>query len=200
MRSFLHVGCGNKYKDRTTRGFNTDDWDEIRFDIDTEVNPDITGSLTDLSLVETSSMDALFSSHNIEHLFPHEVPTALNEFNRVLKSDGFVVITCPDLKSVCRLIAQDRLMEPAYSSPAGPIAPIDILYGFRPSLREGNHYMAHKCGFTEKVLRSALSSAGFVSIASISRAGPFFDLWAVATKAERSNAELTELFKAYTYS
>jgi predicted SAM-dependent methyltransferase len=38
-------------------------------------------------------MDALYSSHNIEHVFAHEVVPTLKEFRRVLKPDGFVVIT-----------------------------------------------------------------------------------------------------------
>lgn len=33
-QTFLHIGCGPKHKDRTTRGFNSDDWIELRFDID----------------------------------------------------------------------------------------------------------------------------------------------------------------------
>ena len=51
---------------------------------------------------------------------------ALSEFIRVLKSDGIALITCPDLKSVCALIAEDRLTEAAYTSPAGPIAPLNV--------------------------------------------------------------------------
>jgi len=30
----LHVGCGAKHKDLTTRGFNTPEWHELRLDID----------------------------------------------------------------------------------------------------------------------------------------------------------------------
>lgn len=77
MKSFLHVGCGPKYKNQTTKGFNTDEWQEIRFDIDESVNPDLVGTMTDMSSVQMGSVDALFSSHNIEHLYPHEVPIAL---------------------------------------------------------------------------------------------------------------------------
>ena len=55
--------------------------------------------MTNISSVSSESLDAVFSSHNIENLYPHEVPVALSEFLRVLKPDGFVVITCPDLQS-----------------------------------------------------------------------------------------------------
>jgi predicted SAM-dependent methyltransferase len=182
MKTFLHVGCGPKRKDRTTAGFA--DWSELRFDIDESVQPDLVGTMTDMSSVSAESVDAVFSSHNIEHLYPHEVPLALGEFLRVLKSDGIAVITCPDLKSVCALIAEDKLTDPAYVSPAGPIAPLDILYGLRTSMAQGNLYMAHRCGFTQKVLSATLQASGFKSVATTARGYPYFDLWAVASKAE----------------
>ncbi len=193
MPTFLHIGCGQKRKDQTTRGFNTPQWTEQRFDIDESVNPDIVGTMTDMSAVPSESVDAIFSSHNIEHLYPHEVPLALKEFMRVLKPDGFLAITCPDLQSVCQLVAQDKLTEAAYTSPAGPIAPLDILYGFRPSMARGNLFMAHRCGFTEKVLIATLKAAGFAMIASKRRAHPFYDLWAVATKQAMDEAAIRHL-------
>lgn len=194
MKSFLHVGCGPKRKDRTTKGFNTPNWREIRLDIDESVKPDVIGTMTDMSAVASESVDAIYSSHNIEHLYPHEVPLAFAEFIRVLKPDGFFVVTCPDLQSVCALIAQDKLTEAAYSSPAGPIAPIDILYGLRSSMMQGNLYMAHRCGFTQKVLSGTLRSSGFKSVATMARGcEPFFDLFALASKSDRTEAEMREL-------
>lgn len=191
-KRFLHVGCGPQRKASTTRGFNSDDWIELRLDINEEVQPDIVGTMTDMSRVADASVDAIFSSHNIEHLFPHEVPLALQEFIRVLKANGFAVITCPDLKSVCALVAEDKLIEPAYQSAAGPIAPIDILYGHRPEIAMGNTYMAHRCGFTEKVLVSSLQAAGFATVISITRPESF-DIWAVASKSPRSADEMRAL-------
>ena len=143
--------------------------------------------MTDMSAVPSGSVDAIFSSHNIEHLYPHEVPVALAEFKRVLNEDGFVVITCPDLKSVAALIAEDKLTVPAYTSPAGPITPLDILYGHRPQLAQGNLYMAHRCGFTQRVLDGTLRAAGFAAVATMARGfAPFFDLWALASVSARS--------------
>ena len=192
--SFLHVGSGFKHKSQTTRGFNSDSWTEIRYDIDARVSPDLIGSMTDMSAVQSQSVGAIFSSHNIEHLYPHEVPLALSEFHRVLCEDGFAVITCPDLKSVCALVAQDKLLDPAYTVAAGDIAPIDILYGWRAPMSVGNLFMAHKCGFTLKTLLSSLGLAGFKSSAGIERGrAPYFDLWVVASKMERSQQEMQEL-------
>ncbi len=196
MPSLLHIGCGPKRKAQTTRSFNTDAWSEIRLDIDPSVSPDVTGTMTDMSAVSSGSVDAIFSSHNIEHLYPHEVPVALSEFLRVLSDDGFAVITCPDLKSVCALVAEDKLTEPADVSPAGPIAPMDILYGHRRPMARGNLYMAHRCGFTQKVLDGTLRAAGFKTVATMARAA-HFDLWALASKSLRTEDELRSLAREH---
>src|SRR5215467_11008442 len=139
MGVLLHVGCGRTNK-AGLKGFNTDEWKEIRLDIDSGVQPDIVGTLTDMKGVETASVDAVYSSHNIEHVYPHEVPVTLGEFYRVLKPDGIGVITCPDLQAACEAVAQNRLLETLYVSPAGPICAVDMLYGHRASIAAGNQF------------------------------------------------------------
>jgi hypothetical protein len=198
MKYFLHVGCGQKTKALTTKGFNNEAWREIRLDLDPSVNPDLVGSLTDLSMVADESIDGIFSSHNIEHLYPHEVPLALAELRRVLTPDGFMVITCPDLRSICQLVAEDKLEDPAYVSMAGPIAPIDMLYGHRASLAQGHLLMAHRGGFTQRTITSSLHAAGFPRVAGMTRSTPpFFDIWVLALKKEASQAEMTDLVLAH---
>lgn len=197
MKTFLHVGCGKDYKDKTTVGFNTTEWNELRFDIDETANPDIVGNMLDMSMVASESVDAVFSSHNIEHLYPHEVPQALNEFYRVLKPEGFLVLTCPDLQSICALVAQDKLTEPAYMSPSGPIAPIDVLYGHRPSLMRGNHHMAHRCGFTKTVLVDTLLACHFRGVISKTLPPPYFDLWALASKSDQNEDNMRAMAMAH---
>ncbi len=197
MPKFLHVGCGQKKKDQTTRGFNSVEWDEVRFDIDERVNPDLIGTIIDMDNVMSGSMDAVYSSHNIEHVYAHEVEIVLKEFARVLTPDGFVVITCPDLQSVCKLVAEDKLLDPAYTSPAGPITPLDILYGHRPALRKGNHYMAHKCGFTLNILISVLKNHGFGTVAGMRREQPFFDLFVIGFKKSLTENEVRAAAKRH---
>lgn len=192
MPTLIHVGCGHNRKNKTTPGFAKPEWNEIRLDIDASVTPDIIGTMTDMSAVTSASVQAIYSSHNIEHLYPHEVPVALDEFLRVLTPDGFAVITCPDLQSVARWVADDKLTEPAYMSPAGPIAPLDILYGHRPAMAKGNLYMAHRCGFTRKTLAHTLQLAGFKSVATLVRPKAF-DLWACASKSALTEAEMKAL-------
>jgi hypothetical protein len=196
MPTFIHVGCGHFTKANTTRAFDDAAWRELRFDIDPAVEPDLLGTMTDMSAVASASVDAIYSAHNIEHLYAHEVPVALGEFRRVLKQDGFVVIVCPDLQSVCALVADDKLDEPAYLSGMGPIAPIDILYGHRPALAAGNLFMAHRFGFTLKTLQSALSVAGFASFAGF-RNKPGFELWVLATVDTTEGSTLEKMALAH---
>ena len=194
MKTFLHVGCGSIVKSQI-KGFNNDNWKEIRFDIDKNANPDIVGTLTDMSLVETGSVDAVYSAHNIEHIYPHEVRIALKEFYRVLKDDGIVVITCPDLQSVCEAVVQDKLLETLYETIDGvKVSPIDILYGYRIAIAQGNEYMAHKGGFTYSVLNGAFFEAGFKA-----RYGGRFpmggqhNLFLVAFKQEEPEEEIKKI-------
>lgn len=176
--TLLHVGCGPERMAHTP--FAGSGWRELRLDIDPAVAPDLVGSLTDLGAVADGSVDAVFSSHNLEHLYAHEVPTALAEFRRVLGPGGLTLITCPDLQAVAALVAEDRLLQPAYISAMGPISPLDILYGHRASLAAGNVYMAHRCGFTCKVLQATVQAAGFAQCCSLRRPR-HFDLWLLAT-------------------
>lgn len=191
----LHVGCGSMDKSEL-KGFNSDEWKEIRFDIDGKVLPDIVGTIKNLSPVESLSVDAVYSAHNIEHLYPHEIPAALSEFNRVLKPEGIVVITCPDLQAACEAVAKDNLLKPLYVSPAGPISAIDILFGLRASIAAGNEYMSHKCGFTFSVLSDLFIQAGFKSTFG-GRRPTDYDIWLVAFKGTASEEEMKNISSNY---
>jgi len=191
MKTFLHVGCGDEPQSNIV-GFNNDNWNEIRLDIDESVNPDIVGTLTDMQSVEAGSVDAVYSSHNIEHIFPHEVPVALSEFYRVLKEDGIVVITCPDIQSVGEAIAQDKLFETLYESTMGPVTAFDILYGHRETTLDGNVFMIHKGGFTYSTLDKAFFEAGFKARVG-GRRPDACDLYLVAFKQEKSEEEIKQI-------
>jgi predicted SAM-dependent methyltransferase len=147
--------------------------------------------------LKDASVEAVYSSHNIEHLYAHEVPLAMAEFKRVLKPKGFVVLTCPDLQSVCAAIAEDKLTDSLYTSPAGPITPFDVVFGWRAAIAAGNVFMAHRSGFTQKVLLAQFQLAGFTSIAAIRRPHPFYDLWVLASVEQRTEVEMQELAQSH---
>ncbi len=189
---FLHVGCGPLNKEFTTAVFKTDEWSEVRFDIDETVKPDYIGTMTDMSVLESNSFDAIYSSHNIEHLFFHEVPIAMKEFHRVLKDDGFLYLRCPDLQTLGQYLADDKVHEPLYTSGLGPIATLDILYGLRSDLKKGKHFMAHKTGFTARLLYGFFADAGFKSH-GVARRTEAYELYGYAVKnKEISNQEIAE--------
>ena len=196
MNKFLHVGCGSGRKEHTTKGFNNESWQEIRFDIDPKWSPDLLGTIVDMSAVANASVDAIFSSHNIEHVYAHEVEQVLSEFFRVLSNDGFVILTCPDLQSVCHAVAQDKLLEPLYQSPHGPITALDILYGHRQFIAAGDYFMAHKCGFTWTTLSKSFLDAGFRSVFGGSRPHAF-DIWIAAFKRSKTRDEMLPFVKEH---
>jgi hypothetical protein len=107
----------------------------------------------------------------------------LGEFRRVLAPEGFALITLPDVETIAAFVTGSGLGAPAYMSMLGPITPLDMLYGFGPALARGNHFMAHRCGFTGQTLLAALSQAGF-GYSIVQRNPSAFSLWAIAFAQE----------------
>lgn len=160
-RTFLNVGSGPKATPFLPPWLEGPDWIETRLDIDPNLQPDIVASATEMRMVPDRSFDALWAANIVEHLFAHEVPLALREFARVIKPDGLVQVYVPNLKLAAELIVAGKLEDVACMSDAGPIAPIDIVFGFRRAIAEGRVHMAHKTGFIGPTLERALRSAGF---------------------------------------
>jgi len=194
VQQLLHVGCGAPDPGKLPAFFRSADWHEVRLDINPECQPDIVASMTSMPQVASGAYAAIFSSHNIEHLYPHEVAVALREFHRVLAPEGFAYVTVPDLQQVAQLVAEGKLDDTAYVSPAGPIAPHDMLYGHRAALASGNLFMAHRTGFTAKTLTSALLGVGFAQVA-VRRDGRYA-LWAIAFRQTPSEDRLKALQQA----
>ena len=127
-KTVLNVGCGYPLRQKLHRHFHGPEWHEIRLDLDPAVQPDIVCSMTDIRPVAANSVDAVWSSHDLEHLQRQEVPLALAEFLRVLKPQGLLLLTLPDLQQVARLVVEDRLEDSAYISQSGPITPLDMIF------------------------------------------------------------------------
>ena len=149
-RSVLHIGCGTDQLPAWLGMF-----DETRLDINPANAPDIVRDMRDLTGIV--GYDAIYCSHALEHLSPHEIVPALIGFRAALNPDGVAIVFVPDLEGVS---ATDDVL---FVSPAGPIAGLDLIYGYRPALAD-NPYMAHKTGFTAKTLDKALNDAGFSKV------------------------------------
>lgn len=151
-KSLLHVGCGGDPRPEWAK-----DYIETRLDIDESCNPDIVASMTNMG--EIGTYDAVYCSHALEHLFPHEVETALAEFRRVLNPEGFAMVLVPDLEDV--RATEDVILQ----APCGPITGLDMIYGKRDMLAE-KPYMAHKTGFVKSTLDKAFTAVGFSKVAT----------------------------------
>src|SRR5713226_2287107 len=156
------------------------DWRELRVDVDAKVAPDILADVTDLSAIESGSVDAVWSAHCLEHLYLYQVGTAIAEAYRILTDDGFLCLIVPDLQAIAEYITTDQLHEVVYQSPAGPVIAHDILFGFGPFLAQGHARMAHNCGFTPTLLLEKLREAPFAQIVLRRRAN--YELAGVACK------------------
>lgn len=192
-RLVLNVGAGHRTSCRLHPVFRSAEWREIRVDIDPETVPDVTGSITDMRAIAPSqSYDAVWASHSLEHLYGHEVPLALAEFRRVLKPDGFAIITSPDLEAVAALLLGRGLDCVAYISPSGPIAPLDMLFGHNDSIARGRPAMAHRTGFTCSSLGGLLLGAGFPVVMGKRER---FDLWMLALMENAARDEIERQLK-----
>ncbi|MBI1394533.1 MAG: methyltransferase domain-containing protein [Betaproteobacteria bacterium] len=183
-KTVLNVGCGPREPDKLPRVFRSPEWLEVRLDIDPDVAPDIVGSMIDMGAVPDATCDAIWSSHNLEHLQAFEVATALAEFRRVLRPDGLLLVTLPDMQAVARVIADGRpdavLMRTRIGGRDGPpITALDIMFGHDWWIERGRSFMAHRTGFTAATLGRKLIAAGFGTVAV--RPGPAYDLWAIAS-------------------
>lgn len=143
----LHAGCGNEPLPAWIGAT-----EEVRLDIDKRCAPDVVASLSDLG--EIGEFDAVYCSHALEHLAPHEIERALLEFRRVLREGGSALLFVPDIEDVK---PTDAVL---FVSPAGPITGLDLLYGKREMV-EKSHHMSHRFGFTQKTLADMLNAAGF---------------------------------------
>ena len=182
QKVFLNLGSGNGDPAGLPRMFQGEQWQQVRIDIDPDMKPDIVTSSADLSMIPNGQIDAIWSSHSLEHLDFHDVPGALQQMQRVLKPDGFALVTLPDIAAVAELVVAGRLNEVIYQSAAGPIRAMDMLFGHGASVAAGKRYMAHRCGFDAKLLGESLLDAGFHEVRV--RKGSAWDLWAFALNSE----------------
>jgi predicted SAM-dependent methyltransferase len=153
MKKVLNVGCGQVKLDFELFKY----YKEIRLDTDENSNPDIIGSIVDMKGVKDESIDAIWASHVIEHIYWSELPKAFEEIKRVLKPSGFAIILTPNLAVIADFI-KDDLTKTIYMSPYGPVTPLDILYGFREYTKVGMDGMSHKMGFNTKLIQEILNS------------------------------------------
>ncbi len=163
----LHAGCGSA----GLPSWFGDKYEETRLDIDPKNEPDIVTNITKLG--DIGPFDVVYTSHCVEHLYPGEVPIALEEFYRVTADGGATIVIVPDLEGV--QATTDKLFDCA----GGPLCGLDLIYGCHNDIAL-SPYMAHHCGFVSRTLEAAFRAAGFDDV-TIKRL-PDFNLMAVGRK------------------
>jgi SAM-dependent methyltransferase len=174
----LNVGCGTSQKENTHYLIQGEDWEHVRVDIDPEVNPDIIDDSSKLEKFPPNSVDAIFSSHNLEHLHEEDAKLALSTYYNRLKPGGICIIVVPNLRDACKHIAEGR-EDAVYLSPAGPIRALDMIYGFAPYTRN-NVYQRHLWGYTSKSLHALFLEAGFENVQA--NGDDAYNVWAFGQK------------------
>lgn len=84
----LNLGGGNK----ALNGFFNIDF--IAHDLEV---PEIVANILDLSFIPDQSLEQIHSNHVVEHLSKEQFEKQLEEYQRILKGDGFLSIRCPNV-------------------------------------------------------------------------------------------------------
>lgn len=158
----LNVGGGSK---QTPIPAKYDGWEHVLLDIWEGPDVDIVADARGLDCL-SGKYDAVYCAHNLEHYAAHEVAQVLEGMKFVLKPGGEVHIIVPNLGQLIWDMAKHRieLEDVLYESDAGPITPLDVIFGYGKEVETGNPFYAHKTGFTATRLHRVLKDAGFEDV------------------------------------
>jgi len=161
-RKLLYLGAGSERGNPSPQHFPS--YEVVTLDINPDSKPDLLMDMRDLKSLPASSFDGVVGSHSLEHVYFHEVPDVLSGVFHVLKRGGRVVQATPNLMRAAKMLVEHDYQAPIYLSPAGPIMALDLIYGHRGYVSAGHTFMAHKCGFTPRMLKDLLEQVGFVRV------------------------------------
>lgn len=141
----LNLGCGQTKKS----GY-------INIDIDKKSGADIISSVVDMPFFDDSSVEEILSIHLIEHLSIKECEEALQEWFRILKPGGKIIIECPDFEALCKefLVADTVNRWYSYKGTWHPL--IKHFYGNQRSPGQ-----FHRSGYTKERIKDLLTMYGF---------------------------------------
>jgi hypothetical protein len=161
MKRLLNVGGGSRQIPLPPEYAG---YEQVLLDIDPLGEPDIVLDGRALKTLAGDQFDAVYCSHNLEHYYRHDVPRVLEGFLHVLKRGGFAQIKVPDMAALMQAVVSQSLEldDVLYPSAAGPITPLDVMYGLGRQIESsGVDFYAHRTGFTLKTLNKAVVQAGF---------------------------------------
>lgn len=155
----LHLGCGSR---------RVSGW----------LNVDIVGSDYDVDLAggylpwKTGVFDQVVSQHFVEHLeLRTQLLPLLEELHRVLRQNGEMWLSCPDIEKICRSYADYRMVDlledrrtrfPSYS-----LEDVPTCHLINDLFRQRGE---HKNLFDFELLEWALNKAGFTHVTHVKEA------------------------------
>jgi predicted SAM-dependent methyltransferase len=136
----------------------------------TVINPvagphvDIVGDHRNIGYFSPGSVEVIYASHVFEHI-PYDRPfdELLMSVKRVLMPQGRLMISVPDLLTICRMYAEPRPVTERFQL-------MRIIYG-----GQLDSWDFHKGGYDEENLRYRLSVHGFSDIRRVAAFGLFND-------------------------
>lgn len=118
-----------------------------------------------------NTFTSVFSSHVLEHLFPHQIPAILAEIKRVLVPGGVVRVVVPDLDLYVKRY-----------DPENPEEMLAAIFEHQNGLKNRHQWM-----YTKESLVHLLQKNGFSNVKSCSfRKGKCEDLDRIDNRAENS--------------
>jgi predicted SAM-dependent methyltransferase len=126
---------------------------------------DHVGDAADLSRFENESFGIIYASHVLEHFdYTGRLQKTLKEWHRVLKSEGKLYLSVPDIETLCKLFVSKKF---------GFVDRFKILRMMIGGHCDANDY--HLVGFDFEILQNFLKQAGFKRVEKIDRLGMFQD-------------------------
>lgn len=141
------------------------DWKIL--DIEARPEVDFVRDAADLSQFADNSVEQIYASHVLEHFYYNlngELIGVLQEWHRVLKPEGKLLISVPNLKTLCWLYLHPNL------EPLERHHLMRIMFG-----GQVNQYDVHKVGFDFETLGLYLQEVGFQEYEQVSEFHLFND-------------------------
>ncbi len=149
---------------RAHQNFMATAWHELRIDPDENMQADITSQPYHLPMIADASLDGVFIGHTLHRYNFIDAEHVLKEAFRILKDEGTLIATVPDLQLASTYAANDELEAGVYQSPAGAITAIDMLFGFQRAIRTGDLARQHQSGYTMTSLGNLVRDIGFCNL------------------------------------
>jgi len=134
----LYLGCGDKYIDNF-----------VNIDISSNSKADIIADVTKLEDFDEYSIDLIYTCHMLEHISRHIYKDILKLWYNILKKEGTLRISVPDLYSLAKYYVENKNIDEVRG----------CIYG-----GQRNEYDYHYFGYDFDSLKKDLEELGFKDV------------------------------------